>query len=57
MTAPVLMFPDYSKEFCLDTNASDTGVGAVLSLVDETGRERVVAYASKALTRLEGLIV
>ena len=28
---PVLSFPDYTKSFILDTDASDTGLGAVIS--------------------------
>lgn len=46
VTAPVLAFPDCSREFILDTDASDTGLGAVLS-------ERVIAYVSRVLTRAE----
>ena len=43
VTSPVLAFPDYSREFILDTDANDTGLGAVLSQVQDDGTERVVA--------------
>ena len=50
-TAPTLAYPLQSPEahFILDTDASEYALGAVLSQVHE-GEERVLAYASKALT-------
>ena len=53
ISPPVLSYPDYSRLFILDTDASDIGIGAVLSQVRENGSEGVVAYASRSLSRPE----
>ena len=53
VSSPVLVFPDYRKPFILDTDASDSGIGAVLSQVQDDGMERVVAYASRLLSKPE----
>uniref|UniRef100_A0A1X7V8M1 Reverse transcriptase/retrotransposon-derived protein RNase H-like domain-containing protein n=1 Tax=Amphimedon queenslandica TaxID=400682 RepID=A0A1X7V8M1_AMPQE len=49
---PILAFPDFTLPFILDTDASDCGIGAVLSQNQE-GHKQVVAYASRALSKSE----
>ena len=51
-TAPVLSYPDFTTEFILDTDASNHGIGAVLSQL-KNGKEHPVAYASRTLTKAE----
>ncbi|KAL1122261.1 hypothetical protein AAG570_003666 [Ranatra chinensis] len=52
MRAPVLRYPDFTRQFVLTTDASGVAVGAVLSQV-ENGEDRPVAYASRKLTDAE----
>ena len=51
-TAPVLAYPIASGKFTLDTDASEKGIGAVLSQ-EQNGQERVAAYFSRSLNRRE----
>ena len=53
VTAPVLRYPDFSREFMLEMDTSLQGLGAVLSQQDETGKFCVIAYASQCLFPLE----
>ena len=48
----MLNHPVMEKEFILDTDASDVGIGAVLSQEIE-GKERVIAFYSKTLSQAE----
>ena len=52
MSPPILGFPDYFKPFILYTDASNKGLGAVLSQV-QNGQEKVIAYGSRALRKAE----
>ena len=45
----MLNSPDFDREFILQTDASDKGVGAVLSQFDDQGQEHPIAYFSKKL--------
>ena len=49
---PILIFPRSDCTFLLDVDACATGVGAVLSQYVD-GKEHVVAYASRALSKVE----
>ena len=52
MNAPILAFPRLDVPFILDTDPCDRGLGAVLSQVQD-GKERVIAYAARALSKAE----
>ena len=63
-SAPILQFPNFNAPFILETDASGTGLGAVLAQRHADGLVHPVAYASRSLqpheknygvTELEGL--
>ena len=52
-TAPVLVYPDYTQPFILETDASLKGLGAVLSQKGKNGEVCLIAYASRSLRPFE----
>ena len=51
-SAPILSHPRTEGQFILDTDASNEGIGAVLSQVQD-GEEKVITFGSKTLTKTE----
>ena len=47
VTSPILIYPDFTQPFLLQTDWSKDAVGAILSQVGVDKLERVVAYASR----------
>ena len=52
-SAPVLAYPSCDQPFTVETDASISGVGAVLSQVQEDGKLHPVAFASRSLSTAE----
>ena len=49
---PILSFPVGEGQFVLDTDASNHGIGAVLSQL-QGGKEKVIAYFSRVFSKAE----
>jgi len=52
ISSPILAFPKKDGQFILDTDASNHGIGAVLSQIQED-KEKVIAYYSKVFSKTE----
>ena len=53
LQAPILSFPDFTKPFLLETDASGRGLGAILSQKLADGRYHPIAYASRVMNETE----
>ena len=49
MSEPVVFSPDFSRPFLLQTDASDVGVGAIPSQLDDGGADHPIAFFSRKL--------
>ncbi|GFX43409.1 retrovirus-related Pol polyprotein from transposon 297 [Trichonephila clavipes] len=52
-TNPVLYAPDLKRQFILQTDASDTGIGIVLAQRNDRGEEHLILYLSKKFSDAE----
>lgn len=53
ISKPILEFSDFSKPFYIHTDASNFGIGAVLTQRDEDNKERVISYLSRTQSKAE----
>ena len=52
VNTPILAYPDYQLPFTLHTDSSTDGLGAVL-YQKQNGKQRVIAYASRSVSKAE----
>jgi hypothetical protein len=53
VTAPILVFPDWSKEFCVHVDASSIALGVVLSQPGEGDIYHMLSFSSRKLSTTE----
>ena len=54
---PVLLAPNFNKEFKLAVDASDVGAGGILLQEDDNGVDHPVCYFSKKLSNIKKIIL
>ena len=50
---PILSYPNFDREFILATDASGSAISYILSQTNENGKEVVIQYGGRALTKAE----
>eukprot|EP00253_Pinus_taeda_P034231 PITA_34231 len=53
VTAPILVFPDWKKEFHVHVDASCIALGAVLTQAGEEGLDHPIVFVSRRLSKVE----
>lgn len=53
ITKPILQYPDFNRTFVLTTDASNYGIGGVLSQINEQNHDLPIAYYSRTLNKAE----
>ena len=56
LSAPILAYPDMNKTFVLTCDASKTAISFVLGQLDNQGREHVIAYGGRSLSKAEQIL-
>lgn len=51
--APVLVYPDLTKPFIINCDASTIGIGYILAQEDSSGKEHPICYGGRSLTAAE----
>ena len=53
LTTPFLAYPDFTRDFVLETDASKQGLGAILSQSQDDSKLHPLGYASRSLSPSE----
>ena len=57
VTAPILVFPDWNKEFHVHVNASSIALGTVLAQSGAGNIDHPISFASRKLSTAEKIIL
>jgi len=53
ITTPILIFPNWDKDFEVYVDASNMAIGSILSQKDDNGRDHPIYFASRQLNAAE----